>query len=131
MFWRCDRNGTVFGMALDVKIEMIQAETAVVTLTGLLTLGTNLKTADQQVQTALEQGATNLVLDLTAVAYSDSAGLGMLVHTYGLVKNKGGQLRLCGVGPRVLAMLKLTTTDRFLMIDPDRIASLAALGIES
>ncbi|RXH58347.1 STAS domain-containing protein [Granulicella sibirica] len=110
---------------------MIQAETAVVTLTGLLTLGTNLKTADQQVQTALEQGAKNLVLDLTSVAYSDSAGLGMLVHTYGLVKSRGGLLRLCGVGPRVLAMLKLTTTDRFLMIDSDRTASLTALGIES
>ena len=114
-------------MALDVTIEIIHPDTAVVTLTGLLTLGTNLKTADQQVQTALEHGVKNLVLDLTAVSYSDSAGLGMLVHTYGLTKAKGGQLRLCGVGPRITAMLKLTTTDRFLLVDADRAASLEAL----
>ena len=113
-------------MALEATIEKI-GDTSVVTLNGMMTLGTNLKTADQQVQAALSSGAKNLVLDLTGVDYSDSAGLGMLVHTYGLVKAGGGQLRLCGVGPRVLGMLKLTTTDRFLPMDPDRTASLQVL----
>ncbi len=115
-------------MALEATIETVgDGQTAVVTLVGLMTLGTNLKTADQQVQTALGQGAKNLVLDLTGVEYSDSAGLGMLVHTYGLVKAKGGVLRLCGVQKRVTQMLKLTTTDKFLMVDADRAASVAAI----
>jgi anti-sigma B factor antagonist len=118
-------------MALEATIEAIgDGQTAVVTLVGLMTLGTNLKTADQRVQTALEQGAKNLVLDLTGVEYSDSAGLGMLVHTYGLAKKKGGVLRLCGLQKRVQQMLKLTTTDRFLPVDADRAASLAALGVK-
>ena len=122
-------------MALEATVETMEGtssgKTAIVTLTGLMTLGTNLKTADQRVQTALETGAKNLVLDMTGVSYSDSAGLGMLVHTYGLVKAKGGSFRLCGVGERVMAMLKLTTTDRFLTVDADRTASLAALGLDA
>ena len=118
-------------MALQASIETLEGggggKTAIVTLAGLMTLGTNLKTADQQVQTAIDTGAKNLILDLTGVTYSDSAGLGMMVHTYGLIKAKGGSFRLCGVCERVLAMLKLTTTDRFLPVDADRAASLAAL----
>ncbi len=120
------------GMALEANIETVVGAageaTAVVTLTGMLTLGTNLKTADQKVQTALAHGAKNLILDLTGVEFSDSAGLGMLVHTFGLVRDKGGQMRLCGVGARVSYMLKLTTTDKLLTVDPDRAASLAALA---
>jgi anti-anti-sigma factor len=122
-------------MALDATIETIETAgrgiTAVVTLSGMMTLGTNLKTADQQVQSALDQGAKNLVLDLTGVSYSDSAGLGMLVHTYGLIKRSGGQFRLCGVQERVMSMLRMTTTDKFLPVDEDRASSLAALGIDS
>lgn len=118
-------------MALEAMVETFKTAkgepAAVVALVGMMTLGTNLKTADQQVQTALDGGAKHLVLDLGGVAYSDSAGLGMLVHTFGLVKAKGGLLRLCSVGPRIEQMLKLTTTDRFLAVDPDRAASVAAL----
>ena len=117
-------------MALEATVETVETgsgTTAVVTLVGLLTLGTNLKTADQRVQTALAQGAKNLVLDVTGVEFSDSAGLGMLVHTFGLVRAKGGQMRMCGVGERIAYMLKLTTTDKLLTVDADRAASLAAL----
>ena len=105
--------------------------TAIVTLVGMMTLGTNLKTADQKIQSALDQGAKNLVLDMTGVTYSDSAGLGMLVHTYGLIKRNGGEFRVCGVGERVMSMLRMTTTDRMLTLDEDRAASLAALGFDS
>ena len=122
-------------MALDAAIETIETPeggmTAIVTLVGMMTLGTNLKTADQKIQSALDQGAKNLVLDMTGVTYSDSAGLGMLVHTYGLIKRNGGEFRVCGVGERVMSMLRMTTTDRMLTLDEDRAASLAALGIDS
>jgi anti-anti-sigma factor len=61
------------------------------------------------------------------VPYCDSAGLGAIVHAYGLTKQQGGMLRMCGLSERVAAMLRMTTTDTFLPIDADRAAGIAAL----
>ena len=118
-------------MTLQTSIERIHADTAVVTLVGSLTLGMNLKMADGQIQTLVEEGVSRMVLDLTAVPYMDSAGLGTLVHTNGLVLRSGGKLRVCGVSDRVAALLKLTKMDAVLSVDPDAGASLAALGVSA
>jgi anti-sigma B factor antagonist len=118
-------------MTLQTSIERIHADTAVVTLVGSLTLGMNFKMADGQIQGLIEEGVSRMVLDLTEVPYMDSAGLGTLVHTNGLVLRGGGMLRLCGVGDRVAALLKLTKMDAVLSVDPDAGASLAALGVSA
>ncbi len=114
-------------MFVSATIERLPEATAVVTMSGPLALGTSLKVADSQVQAAIADGVTRMVLDLTSVDYVDSAGLGMLVCTYGALNEKKGSLRLCGVAPRVLSLLKITKTDSFLAIDGAREDSLAAL----
>ncbi len=96
-------------------------------MTGALTLGTDLKIADSQLQALIGRGAIRLVLDLTGVPYSESSSLGMLVHTCGLTRQHGGTLRLCGLPERIGDTLKLTTTDTLLPIDADRAASIGAL----
>ena len=118
-------------MTLQTSIERIHADAAVITFVGNLTLGMNLKMTDDQIHTLVEEGVSRMVLDLTAVPYADSAGLGMLVHTNGLVLRSGGMLRLCGVSERVAALLKLTKMDAVLSVDPDAGASLAALGFSA
>jgi anti-anti-sigma factor len=118
-------------MTLQASFVRIHADTAVITFVGSLTLGMNLKMADDQIQGLVEGGVSRLVLDLTAVPYMDSAGLGTLVHSNGLVLRGGGMLRLCGVGERVAALLKLTKMDAVLSMDPDAGASLAALGVST
>lgn len=114
-------------MSLQLNVEEIDAHTAVITLDGALTFGLSLNLADSKIRGLVERGVTLLVLDMTGVPYCDSAGLGAIVHTYGLAKQKGGKIRLCGLSERVAAMLEMTTTDSFLPIDTDRAASLAAL----
>jgi anti-sigma B factor antagonist len=116
-------------MLMTVTIERLPEATAVVTVSGPMALGTSLKIADSQVRAAIADGVTRLVFDLTGVDYLDSAGLGMIVYTYGAVREKKGVLRLCGVAPRVASLLKLTNTDSYLSIDPAREESLAALGL--
>ena len=84
--------------------------------------------ADSQVRAAIADGVNRLVFDLTGVDYVDSAGLGMIVFfASGSLREKNGVIRLCGVAPRVVSLLKLTKTDSFLPIDPGREESLAAL----
>jgi anti-sigma B factor antagonist len=115
-------------MPVDVTIEKLPEATAVITLSGHMTLGTSLKVADSQINGAIAEGTTRMVIDLTGVDYMDSAGLGMLVYIYGTMREKNGTLRLCGVAQRLQSLLHLTKTDTFLPIDATREESLAALG---
>ncbi len=114
-------------MALEISLRYIDSRTAVVTLVGALTLGTGLKTADQRIQTAIEEGVSKLAIDMTGVPYSDSAGLGVLIHTFGLTRVRNGALRLSGASERMLSMLNLTRINTLLPVDPDVEASLAAM----
>jgi len=115
-------------MHVTATIEKLPQATAVITLEGNMTLGTSLKVAASQVHGAIDEGFTKMVFDLTGVDYMDSAGLGLLVFTYGSLNEKGGKLRLCGVAPRVLSLLQLTKTDSLLSVDQTRAESLSALA---
>ena len=122
------RSDTLACMALTVELDRPNDVTAILTLSGPLNLGTDLKIFDTQVQLLIEEGVRRLVLDLTACPYTDSSGLGVMVHAYGLIDKKGGAIRLCGVSERIASMLKMTHTDPLLPCDEDLAASLAALA---
>lgn len=114
-------------MPLEMAVEKLDPNSAVLTITGALTLGTNLKILDDNVQRLIGGGVTRMVLDLSACFYSDSAGLGFLIHTYGKVNEKGGSIRMCGVGERIMELLKMTKTENIIPIDADRPESIAKL----
>lgn len=116
-------------MPLEASIERVDPDIAVLTLSGPLTLGTNLKTLDATIATLIHGGARRLIFDLAASPYADSAGLGTLIHTSGLLAAHGGALRLAGVSDRILSMLKMTRTDSLIPTDADRDASLKALSL--
>ena len=120
--------GTISRMPLTANIERLPNNTAVVTLQGALTLGTSLKIADSQIQSAIAEGVKRMVLDLTGVNYIDSAGLGLIVYVYGILNDKQGMLRICGLTSQVQSLLHLTRTDTFLAIDGHCEESLAALN---
>ena len=115
-------------MLLQTSIRTVTPDTAVITLTGPLTLGTSLKTADMQIQSAIAKGAHRLVLEMSGVPYMDSAGLGSLVHASGVVQERGGVLRLAGVTDKVATLLRMTKVDSLLPMDADEAAALAALN---
>ena len=102
---------------------------AVVVFTGRITLGSSLSLVDSQVRSLISNGARKVLFDLSEVESVDSAGLGMLVYTYGSLCSKGGALRLCGVAPRILSLLELTKMNTLLAIDATREESLAALRV--
>jgi anti-anti-sigma factor len=54
------------------------------------------------------------VIDLTAVPYMDSAGLGMIVSHYVRCQAKGVKLVLAGVGPKVMQLFRLTNMHRLI-----------------
>ena len=108
-------------------IERIDHSTAVIALTGPLHLSGDLHDINTALQQLIVDGVTRLVLDLADCTYVDSAGLGTLLHTYGLLTERHGQLRLCCVNQRIEDLIVMTHTDALLHRDLDLATSLAAL----
>lgn len=115
-------------MSLQIQIEELTTDAAVVIFDGSLTLGMSLSLVDSQVRGLIDKGFSKLLFDMQAVTYCDSAGLGLIVHTFGLANQKGGVLRLCCLSERVEGVLKMSTTDTFLPVSSDRASGIAALA---
>ena len=59
-------------------------------------------------------GKARLVVDLHAVDFIDSSGLGALIGGLKSARQQGGDLRIAAAGDQVRAVLKLTNLDRIL-----------------
>ena len=79
----------------------------VVGVAGHLIIG-NRRELQQQVVDALEHGARDIIVDLAATGYVDSAGLGTLVMLARRVRAQGGELRLANVNDDVRAVIELS-----------------------
>jgi len=55
-----------------------------------------------------EAGIVNAVIDLSAVPYVDSTGLGFVVELHKSIVGRGGQLFLAGANQRVREVLQIT-----------------------
>ena len=89
--------------------QRIAGNVAVIKVTGDITLnkGGDVLLKDK-VQSLLQQGHKNLLIDLSGVSYVDSAGLGELVQAYATTKNRGGALKLLNVTKRLKDLLVVT-----------------------
>ncbi len=59
-------------------------------------------------------GHKRLVVDLNAVAFIDSSGLGALIGGLKAARMAGGDLRIARASDQALVILKLTTLDRVM-----------------
>jgi anti-sigma B factor antagonist len=89
--------------------QKIDGNVAIITVDGDITLnkGGDVLLKDK-VQSLIQQGQKNIVIDLGGVSSVDSAGLGQLVHAYATTKNKGGALKLLNVTKRLRDLLVVT-----------------------
>ncbi len=67
----------------------------------------------------IEAGERTLVLDLRAVPFVASSGLGTFLYVNEMMKELGGRMVLAGVQPLVQDVLSLMNIDRFLNIVED------------
>lgn len=61
------------------------------------------------------EGKARLVVDLHAVDFIDSSGLGALIGGLKSARQQDGDLRIAAAGSQVIAVLKLTNLDRILV----------------
>ncbi len=77
-------------------------------LTGKLTIGEGDELLKKRINSLMQQGPRNLLLNLEGVPYVDSAGLGEIVRTYTTVSRQGGKLKLVNLTKRITDLLAIT-----------------------
>jgi len=92
-----------------MKIEERALENVVILdLKGKLTIGEGDELLKGTIQKLMDQGHSNLLLNLEDVPYVDSAGLGEIVRTYTTVSRQGGSLKLVNLTKRITDLLAIT-----------------------
>jgi anti-sigma B factor antagonist len=89
----------------------------VVDLTG--ELSRRASSLSHPIKKLLADGRSSLVLNLSAVSYVDSSGLGQLITVWTSIGNRGGQFLLLRPSPRVREQLEMTKLDTVFTIVED------------
>jgi anti-sigma B factor antagonist len=81
---------------------------SVVDLSGRITIGEGDVVMRDNVQSLLDSGRHQIVLNLEKVSYMDSAGIGELVACYKRAREKDGTVKLLNPSGKVYDLLQLT-----------------------
>lgn len=76
---------------------------------GRIAFGYGDQELGEAVRGALAGSARKLIINFEKVAYIDSSGIGELVSCYAAVKNRQGELRICGMNSKVTNLIKMTS----------------------
>ena len=106
--------------------ERVVGGVTILDLKGKMTLGEGDELLKEKINSLITQGHQKLVLNLEAVPYIDSAGLGEIVRTYTTVSRQGGKLKLLNLTKRIqdlLAITKLLTVFETYESEQEAVAS--------
>ncbi|MBO0799355.1 MAG: STAS domain-containing protein [Blastocatellia bacterium] len=94
-------------MQLEIK-ERTVGEVVILELSGKITIGEGSVQLREAVSRLLEAGRNRIILNLAAVSYVDSSGIGELVSRYTTTKNTGGRLKLLNLPKKIKDLLMIT-----------------------
>jgi len=97
-------------MEFDVKTEHSGA-TCTLALTGEVDVYTSPR-LKQELIDLIEAGCVDIVVDLDALSFIDSSGLGVLVSGLRRAKEHGGTLRLVCTNDSILKIFRITGLDK-------------------
>jgi anti-sigma B factor antagonist len=88
--------------------ERVVDDVTILDLKGKMTLGEGDELLKDKFGSLVSQGKKKILLNLEAVPYIDSAGLGEIVRTYTSISRQGGRLKLLNVSKRIQDLLVIT-----------------------
>ena len=109
-----------------VEAETISPTTSLVVLHGQADLHTAPELRDK-VAAAIDEGAQNLVVDLTDATFIDSMTLGVLLGAVKRLRPSGGQMRIVVSSSSIRRIFEITLLDRVFTLCETRDAALAGL----
>jgi anti-sigma B factor antagonist len=96
-----------------ISTERIEPDIVVISPSGRLDLSSAWE-LEAVLRHALETGGIRAVVDLSAVDFLDSTGLGVLVAGLKEARRAGGDLRVAAAGEQPAMVLRLSNLDRLL-----------------
>ena len=94
------------GEAVDLDIRQ-SGNICTLKLKGPLKYGEGVKQLDEAVESALSSGHTQILLDLSAMPYIDSSGIGAIVDALRQAKKVGGDAKLVSPSPFAAKTFKM------------------------
>jgi anti-sigma B factor antagonist len=88
--------------------ERVVGDVTVLDLRGKIILGEGDEILKDKINSLIAQDRKKILLNLEAVPYIDSAGLGMIVRSYTTASQRGGQLKLVNLTKRITDLLSIT-----------------------
>jgi anti-sigma B factor antagonist len=83
-------------------------DVTVIDMDGRITLGEGSALLHDLIRENLARGRKKIVLNMAAIIYLDSTGLGELVSGYRLIKSQGGEIKLLNLNKKVTDLLQIT-----------------------
>jgi anti-sigma B factor antagonist len=105
-------------MALDIQQREREGIT-ILELNGRITMGPEATTLRDTINQLTAEGKRNLVLEMAAVDFIDSTGLGALVMCATSLRKAGGQMKLVAVNRRNIELLLMTKLATVFELFPD------------
>jgi anti-sigma B factor antagonist len=107
----------LFLVSFSVKIRQ-QNQVALVDVSGHLTFF-EVGALRNSIQSLLKAQRSNILLNLSGLAYLDSSGIGELARIYVGVVKQGGSMKVIGLTPKVEEVLKITHLSQIFQEFPD------------
>jgi anti-sigma B factor antagonist len=80
----------------------------IIALSGKIMGGPEAGQINDQINTLIDKGKKNIIIDLKEVEWMNSSGLGILIGAITILKNSGGKMILVNVSERIGNLLKIT-----------------------
>lgn len=80
----------------------------IVDISGRMVASDDLGRLKDKITSLVFQGEKQIVLNLAAVSYVDSSGLGEMVACHGSAKRAGGEVKLANTGKKIKDLLVMT-----------------------
>jgi anti-sigma B factor antagonist len=103
----------------ETKIRQIEPDITVVEISGRLNLGNILLALEGSMRRMIDEGANKLIVDVSNLAYIDSAGIGVLVGCNGHIGQREGRLRIVGAQGAVARTFELVHMSLIVPLDAD------------
>ncbi len=113
-------------MNLEATVRLVNG-VAIVDLSGRILLGPDAECLRNTLLDVYEQGHRRILVNMAGVTFTDSAGLGDLVGTYTMIKQRGGNIKLVNLQKKVMQMMHSTRLDSLMEIYDDEQAAIESL----
>ena len=122
--------GSVFETVFRIEEERPSPATAVLILHGEADLH-SAPELRERLRATIDDGAANVILDLSDSAFVDSTSLGVLLGGMKRFRVQDGQIHVVVPRPDVRRIFEITLLDRIFPLHETREQALAALSVES